>query len=76
MRIDAQYGSDTGMCLVDVYLESDRECALSHREIWAELRPLFAAQGINVADVVDCFLRRRDAKGNWISAGMLPWGDG
>jgi hypothetical protein len=34
------------MYLADVYLESDRECALGHREIWAELRPLLAAEGI------------------------------
>jgi hypothetical protein len=76
MRIDAQYGSDTDMYLVDVYLESDRECALSHCEIWAELRPLFAAQGIHVAAVLDCFLHRRAPQGNWVSAGVLPWGDG
>jgi hypothetical protein len=76
MKIDAQFGTDTGMYLVDVYLESDREIALSHGEIWKELRPLFAAQRIQVADVVDCFLHRRDPDGNWVSAGMLPWGDG
>jgi hypothetical protein len=76
MRIDAQYGSDTGMYLVDVYLESDRECALTHSEIWAELRGLFAAQGIHVDDVVDCFLRRQGPQGNWVSAGTLPWDGG
>ena len=76
MRIDAQYGSDTGMYLVDVYLESDRECALSHREVWAELRPLLAAEGVPVEDVVDFFLRRRDQDGEWVSAGQLPWGEG
>lgn len=76
MRIDAQFGSDTGMYLVDVYLETDRECALSHSEIWAELRPLFTAQGIQAADVVDCFLHRRDPQGIWVGAGMLPWSDG
>ena len=35
MRIDAQWGSDTGMYLVDVYLESHRACVLMHREIGA-----------------------------------------
>ena len=75
MRIDAQYGSDTGMYLVDVYLESDRECALSHREVWAELRPLLAAQGVQVDAVVDFFLHRRNPGGEWVRAGLLPWGD-
>lgn len=73
MRIDAQYGSDTDMYLVDVYLESDRESALSHREVWAELRPLLAAEGVLVAAVVDFFLQRRGPDGEWIRAGLLPW---
>jgi hypothetical protein len=73
MRIDAKYGLDTGMYLVDVYLESDRESALSHREVWAELRPLLAAQGVPVAAVVDFFLHRRGPGGEWVSAGLLPW---
>ena len=73
MRIDAQYGSDTDMYLVDVYLESDRESALSHREVWEELRPLLAAEGVQVAAVVDFFLQRRGPGGEWVCAGLLPW---
>jgi hypothetical protein len=74
MRIDLQYGSDTGMALVDVYLESDREDALSHREIWAELQLLLATQGIVVADVVEFCLYRRGLGGEWTSAGELALG--
>lgn len=73
MRIDARYGSDTGMYLVAVYLESDRESTLSHREVWAELRPLLAAQGVHADAVVDFFLQRRGPDGEWVSAGLLPW---
>jgi hypothetical protein len=73
MRIDAKYGSDTGMCHVQVYLESDREAGLSHPEVWAELRPLLAAEGVEVAAVVDFFLQRRGPGGDWVSAGLLPW---
>jgi hypothetical protein len=73
MRIDVQYGSDTGMCLVDVYLESDRESALGHREVWAELRPLLTARGVPVSNAVDIFLHRRGPGGEWVSAGLLPW---
>ncbi len=73
MRIDAQYGADTGMALVDVYLESDREVSLSHREVWAELRTLLAVQGVDLADVVDFFLHRQGPSEKWVSVGVLSW---
>lgn len=73
MRINARYGWDTGMALVDVDLESDRECGLSYREVWAEVRPLLAAQGIPVGAVLDLFLRRRGPGGEWVSVELPPW---
>jgi hypothetical protein len=74
MKIDAQYGADTGMALVDVYLETEGECSLGAEGIWRELRPLLASAGVPLADVVDCFLHKRGPQGEWVSAGMLPWG--
>lgn len=73
MRIDAKYGSDTGMYLVDVYLESEHECAFGHREIWEKLRPLLASHKVQVDSVLDFFLHRRRPGGEWVSEG-LPWG--
>ena len=83
MRIKTNYGSDTGMYLVDVYLETERECALETEEIWKELAPHFASEQISISDVVDCFLlkrdsdsigdvvncflHKRDSEGNWVS---------
>lgn len=61
------------MYFVDVYLETERECALGTEEIWTELGPLFASDGFSVAAVVDRFLHKRDSAGHWISAGRLPW---
>jgi hypothetical protein len=75
MRIEARYGADTGMYLVYVYLESDRECALSHRKLWAKMRPLLAAEGVHVDVVVDFYLQRRGPGGDWVSAGPLSWSD-
>lgn len=45
MKIDAHYGNDTGMYLVDVYLESERECALAPEAIWNKLAPHSLAKG-------------------------------
>lgn len=73
MKIDAHYGNDTGMYLVDVYLESERECVLAPEAIWNKLGPLFACEGISVAAVVDCFLHKRDSAREWILARVLPW---
>jgi hypothetical protein len=73
MKIDARYGGDTGMCIVDMYLEPERECALRAEGIWKEHGPLLASHGIPVADVVDCFLHKRNPEGNWDGAGMLSW---
>ena len=75
MRIDSMFGADTGMSLVDVYLETERECALSHAEIWEELRPLLAAQNVRIGGVVDFFLQMRGADGNWVGAGTLDWSE-
>ena len=43
------------MYLVDVYLESKQEAALTHKEIWAKLRPLCDAENIAIEHVLNCF---------------------
>jgi len=73
MRIVATFAGRTGNCLVDVYLETEREAELTYREIWRELDPLLDAQGIEEGQVVDFFLYRRRPDGVWVSVGMLPW---
>lgn len=73
MQIDVQSGSDTGLSLVEVYLESAEECALSNSEFWAMLNPLLASRGVHAGDVVDFFLYRRGLDGEWESAGQIPW---
>jgi hypothetical protein len=73
MRIVATFAGRTENCLVDVYLETEREAELTYREIWRELDPLLDAQGIEEGQVVDFFLYRRRPDGVWVSVGMLPW---
>jgi len=71
MKIKANFGCDTGMYLVDVYLESERERSMGSEEIWKELHRLFAAENISISAVAECFLLKQDPKGNWVSAGIL-----
>ena len=64
MRIyQAMYGSDTGMYLVDVVLESNEEMDLDDAAIWRALRPQFEERGVHPADVVDIFLHTVDERG-------------
>lgn len=72
MRVDATYGSDTGMYLVDVYLETEQERALDEKAIWGVVRDELAAQNVDPADVVDFFFRVPDGAGGWKSAGAFP----
>jgi hypothetical protein len=74
MKIEIQSGSDTEMLLVNIYLETERESALSHQQIWIELRPLLDAHQIHLGDVVDFYLYRRGPDQKWISGGELTWG--
>jgi hypothetical protein len=73
MRIDANYGIDTDMYLVDVYLETEEESALEAAEIWKRLRSLLISQEIDIASVVEFFLYKQDKNAKWVSAGILPW---
>jgi hypothetical protein len=73
MRIDAQYGADTDMYLVDVYLETHAERALDAEGIWQSIRPLLDSVGVSVSGVVDFFLYAQDETGTWVSKGLLPW---
>jgi hypothetical protein len=73
MQIKANYGWDTGAYLVDVYLESDHERNLSTGALWEEVISRLDAEGISLDAVVDCFVYREDAEGNWVSGGILPW---
>lgn len=73
MRVDAVFGSDTGMYVVDVYLETEQERALHTRALWDAVRTELASQNVALADVVDCFLNIPDGAGGWTSAGLLPW---
>jgi hypothetical protein len=69
MRIsNVEWGSDTGMYLVDVVLETAEERILDERAIWRELGPLFAARQIAPEDVVDIFLYTETDEGD-----LRPW---
>lgn len=69
MRIaNAQYGSDTGMYLVDVVLETSEEEAMDQPAVWRALTPLFEAQGIHPDEVVDIFVYTTDQRGD-----LTPW---
>lgn len=73
MRVDAVFGRDTGMYLVDVFLETEQERALTGRALWDAVRTELDKHNVALADVVDCFLKVPDGAGGWKSAGLLPW---
>lgn len=71
MRIKTQYGSDTGMSLAYIFLETAQEEGLATEALRAELQRHLADRGMALEAIVDCFLMRRDALGSWVSAGIL-----
>lgn len=68
MRINPSWGCDTGMCLVDVLLETPQELLFDDEQIARAARDLATAQGIDLVDVVDFFTHVRNGRGEWVSA--------
>ena len=68
MRIAAQFGSDTGMYMVDVFLESPEERNSDDEQIMSKAAVLLAEQGIDLMDVVDFFNHVQNGRGEWVSA--------
>lgn len=78
MKIKAQNGCDTGMCTLDVFLESQAECLLDDDGIWHSIRPLLTRQAIPINDVVDFSRHVRNSAGEWLPVfrnedGNLMW---
>jgi hypothetical protein len=70
VRVDAVFGYDTGMYLVDVFLETEQEQALGVRELWDAVRAELTRQAVAPGDVVDFFVYLPDGAGGWKSAGV------
>ncbi len=78
MLIETEYGCDTGMCMLEVFLETPEECSLDDDGVWRAVRPLLAANSIPIGDVVDIFRRVKDSRGEWVPVfraedGNLMW---
>jgi hypothetical protein len=71
MRVTGQFGSDTGMALGDVYLETEAECALDRAGLFAALSAVLAEQGLSLDHFVDLELFKKTPDGNWKSVGLL-----
>ncbi|HEY1191240.1 MAG TPA: hypothetical protein VGE74_26640 [Gemmata sp.] len=68
MQIDARFGSDTGMCLVDVLVETPEELSYTDEQIEAGAWALLAEQRISRRDVVDLSIRIQNGSGAWVPA--------
>lgn len=60
-------GCDTGMCLVDVVLETPEEAVLDEPAVWRALDALLEAQGIRPDDVVDICVYTTNEQGDLTS---------
>jgi len=67
MKILPRYGCDTGMYLVDVFLETAEELTLDDAGVWQALLPLLKIEKVDPIDVVDFFLHVKNEQDKWIS---------
>jgi hypothetical protein len=67
VRIDSQFGIDTGEYLVDVFLESDEEAGLDEDELRRRVATLMRASGLGTG-ALDLFFRVRNGQGEWVAA--------
>lgn len=71
IKLKFNRGDDTGMYLVDVFLETEKEYKMKNRALLRNVNKLLKAKKISMGGVVDFFVYKKDSAGEWQYVTML-----